>query len=71
MDASTMQFIDFEYGAYFYRGHDLGNHWDEYAGFDGNYSRYPDSQQQKMFAANYLREQKQSEPVCSITFLCV
>ena len=30
--------IDFEYGAYGYRGYDLGNHFNEYAGFDCDYS---------------------------------
>lgn len=63
VNPATMQFIDFEYGAYFYRGYDIGNHWDEYAGFEGDYSRYPDSQQQHLFAANYLREQQHAEPV--------
>ena len=30
--------IDFEYGAYGYRGYDLGNHFNEYAGFECDYS---------------------------------
>ena len=59
-----MQFIDFEYGQYFYRGYDFGNHWDEYAGFEGDYSRYPDQKQQRLFAASYLEEVQQQEPVC-------
>lgn len=33
-------FIDYEYGAYTYRGFDIGNHFTEYAGFEGDYSRY-------------------------------
>lgn len=32
-------FIDYEYGAYTYRDFDIGNHFTEYAGFDGNYDR--------------------------------
>lgn len=36
-----MQFIDFEYSAYGFRGFDFGNHFNEYAGFDCDYGRYP------------------------------
>lgn len=32
-------FIDYEYGAYTYRDFDIGNHFTEYAGFDGDYDR--------------------------------
>lgn len=32
-------FIDYEYGAYTFRDFDIGNHFTEYAGFDGNYDR--------------------------------
>lgn len=31
--------IDYEYGGYTYRGFDIGNHFTEYAGFEGDYSR--------------------------------
>lgn len=62
-DASTMQFIDFEYGSYNYRGFDFGNHWCEYAGFDGDYSRYPDSKQQATFVRAYLQQQGNKSPV--------
>lgn len=31
--------IDFEYGAYTYRGFDIGNHFNEYAGFECDYTR--------------------------------
>eukprot|EP00897_Mesotaenium_endlicherianum_P005935 jgi/Mesen1/536/ME000104S10619 len=30
--------IDYEYGAYSYRGYDLGNHFNEYSGFECDYS---------------------------------
>jgi ethanolamine kinase len=36
-----MTFIDFEYADWAPRGFDLGNHFCEYAGFDGDYSKYP------------------------------
>jgi ethanolamine kinase len=32
--------IDFEYGAYTYRGFDIGNHFNEYAGFECDYTRW-------------------------------
>jgi ethanolamine kinase len=35
-------FIDFEYGEYNYRAFDIANHFCEYAGFDCDYTRYPD-----------------------------
>ena len=53
----TMQFIDFEYGSYNYRGFDFGNNWCEYAGLEGDYSRYPNDKQQAWFVTNYLQEQ--------------
>ncbi|KIZ06342.1 Choline/ethanolamine kinase [Monoraphidium neglectum] len=31
--------IDFEYGSYTYRGFDWGNHFNEYAGFECDYTR--------------------------------
>lgn len=63
VDSSTMQFIDFEYGSYNYRGFDFGNHWNEYAGFEGNYSRYPDTKQQTAFVKAYLKQQGDNSPV--------
>ena len=45
--------IDFEYGCYNYRGFDLGNHFNEWAGFDCEYWRYPDDAQQRVFLAAY------------------
>ena len=35
-----LYFIDFEYGSYNYRGFDIGNHFNEYAGYDCDYSLY-------------------------------
>lgn len=36
-----LTFIDFEYGAYGDRGFDWGNHFNEWAGFDCDYTMYP------------------------------
>ena len=63
VNSSTMQFIDFEYGCYNYRGYDFANHWCEYAGFEGDYSRYPDSKQQAKFVTAYLQQQGVERPV--------
>ena len=35
-----LYFIDFEYGSFSYRGFDLGNHFNEYAGYDCDYNLY-------------------------------
>ena len=37
---APLHVIDFEYGGYNYRGFDLGNHFNEWAGFDCEYERY-------------------------------
>lgn len=50
----AMTFIDFEYSDYAPRGFDWGNHFCEYAGFDCDYSRYPDAQQAAEFIRHYL-----------------
>lgn len=36
------------------RGFDFGNHFNEYAGFECDYSRYPSPQQQHLFFRHYL-----------------
>ena len=63
VNPSTMQFIDFEYGSYNYRGYDFANLWNEYAGFEGDYSRYPDNKHQTKFVIKYLQQQGNSSPV--------
>lgn len=51
---SELHLIDFEYGCYNARGFDLGNHFNEWAGFECDYSRYPSDQQQRTFLVAYL-----------------
>ena len=58
-----MQFIDFEYSCYSFRGYDFGNHFDEYAGFECDYSRYPNKQAIAAFMRHYLRQQLGKDPV--------
>eukprot|EP00955_Chlamydomonas_euryale_P089936 364500-Chlamydomonas_euryale.AAC.41 len=57
----TMQFIDYEYSDCGYRGFDLGNHFNEYAGFECDYSRYPDTAAQWTFFRHYLSADKPPE----------
>lgn len=62
-DASTMQFIDFEYARWSHRGFDLGNHFNEYAGFECDYTRYPEKEHIAFFMQHYLAEGEANEPV--------
>ncbi|CAM8966326.1 unnamed protein product [Rhodiola kirilowii] len=49
-----LYFIDFEYGSYNYRGFDIGNHFNEYAGYECDYNLYPTKDEQYHFFKNYL-----------------
>ncbi|GBG32215.1 Choline/ethanolamine kinase [Hondaea fermentalgiana] len=50
-----MQFIDFEYGKYNFRGFDFANHFCEYAGFDFDLAKwYPSVSAQRHFMEEYL-----------------
>ncbi|KAJ4958289.1 hypothetical protein NE237_025400 [Protea cynaroides] len=60
-DEEKLYFIDFEYGSYSYRGYDIGNHFNEYAGFDCDYSLYPDKDAQYLFFRHYLQPEKPQE----------
>ncbi|XP_022730655.1 probable ethanolamine kinase isoform X2 [Durio zibethinus] len=56
-----LYFIDFEYGSYNYRGFDIGNHFNEYAGYDCDYSLYPSKDEQHHFFRHYLQPEKPYE----------
>ncbi|CAG8560293.1 1434_t:CDS:2 [Funneliformis mosseae] len=49
-----VSFIDYEYGCYSYRGFDIGNHFCEFAGFECDYSLYPDKKFQLQWLRHYL-----------------
>ncbi|KAI9501318.1 hypothetical protein GGI25_004101 [Coemansia spiralis] len=49
-----VSFIDYEYGMYNYRAFDIANHFNEYAGFECDYSRYPTKQVQLKWFKVYL-----------------
>ncbi|GIL68077.1 hypothetical protein Vafri_21390, partial [Volvox africanus] len=55
LSGGELQFIDFEYSCYGPRGFDWGNHFNEYAGFDCVYDRFPSAAQQKAFFRHYLK----------------
>ncbi|KAJ1925674.1 hypothetical protein IWQ60_004415 [Tieghemiomyces parasiticus] len=68
-DDST-NFIDHEYASYNYRGFDIGNHFAEFAGFDCDYSLYPDRATQVGWLRNYLeaeRRGKDSDQAAPVT----
>lgn len=50
-----MQFIDFEYSAYSYRGFDFGNHFNEYAGFECDYTRCARNHARPFHCQNYFQ----------------
>lgn len=53
-EEGKLYIIDFEYGSYNYRGFDIGNHFNEYAGYDCDYSLYPSKDEQYHFFRHYL-----------------
>ncbi|KAG1456848.1 hypothetical protein G6F55_006268 [Rhizopus delemar] len=55
-------FIDYEYGCYAYRGFDIGNHFNEFAGFDCEYWRYPKKEFQLEWFDWYLTEYNGVKP---------
>ncbi|CAA7403171.1 unnamed protein product [Spirodela intermedia] len=57
-DEEKLYLIDFEYGSYNYRGYDIGNHFNEFAGLECDYSLYPDKDVQYLFFKNYLQFDK-------------
>ncbi|KAJ9548583.1 hypothetical protein OSB04_021126 [Centaurea solstitialis] len=54
-DEEKLYIIDFEYGSYSYRGFDIGNHFNEYAGYDCDYTLYPNQDEQYHFFRHYLQ----------------
>ncbi|KAJ1664305.1 hypothetical protein IW140_003043 [Coemansia sp. RSA 1813] len=47
-------FIDYEYGMYNHRAFDIANHFNEYAGFECDYTRYPTKETQLKWFKIYL-----------------
>lgn len=56
LSVDDVAFIDYEYGAFNYRSFDVANHFCEYAGFDCDYSKYPNEQYQRRWIRIYLEE---------------
>ncbi|KAG8487325.1 hypothetical protein CXB51_020894 [Gossypium anomalum] len=60
-EQDKLYIIDFEYGSYNYRGFDIGNHFNEYAGYECDYSLYPSKEEQHHFLRHYLQPEKPYE----------
>lgn len=60
-EEGKLYFIDFEYGSYNYRGYDIGNHFNEFAGYECDYSLYPSKDEQYHFFRHYLMPDKPQE----------
>ncbi|CDP10387.1 unnamed protein product [Coffea canephora] len=60
-DEERLYIIDFEYGSYSYRGFDIGNHFNEYAGYDCDYSLCPNKDEQYHFFRHYLDPERPEE----------
>ena len=63
-ETGDVKLIDFEYGGTNYRGFDIANHWNEYAGgtqetMNGRceYERFPSVEQQHAFCRAYLEQE--------------
>ncbi|KAI9288316.1 kinase-like domain-containing protein [Umbelopsis sp. AD052] len=55
-------FIDYEYGMLAPRGFDIGNHFNEFAGFECNYDNYPNKAFQMQWFEWYLTASSGSQP---------
>lgn len=60
-EEEKLYLIDFEYGSYSFRGYDIANHFNEYAGYDCDYSLYPGKEAQYHFLRNYLHPDSPQE----------
>lgn len=53
-ELNECHFIDVEYSCYSYRGFDIANHFCEFAGFDGNWDKYPTDEYQLRWLSHYF-----------------
>ena len=51
--AENINFIDYEYGSYNFRGYDIGNHFCEFMGFELDVKKYPDRNLQTAWLTAY------------------
>ncbi|PNX73573.1 putative ethanolamine kinase A-like protein, partial [Trifolium pratense] len=61
LNRNALYLIDYEYASYNYRGFDIGNHFAEYAGFECDYSLYPNMNEQYHFFRHYLQPDRPHE----------
>jgi ethanolamine kinase len=55
----SVRFIDYEYGCVSYRGFDIGNHFCEFGGTNGDWTKYPKREFQLKWFRNYIRSSGQ------------
>lgn len=60
--SDVIKFIDFEYAGTNYQAFDIANHFNEWAGFEADYTRYPTKEVQYEFYKTYLREWNGVQP---------
>lgn len=60
-ETNQMFFVDYEYASYNYRGFDIANHFCEYAGFELDYTKYPNYEIRKQFVTSYLKTLKEND----------
>ena len=53
-ELDDVTFIDYEYGSFNYRSFDIANHFCEFAGFDCDYSLYPNETFRRQWIREYL-----------------
>ncbi|EFC50367.1 predicted protein, partial [Naegleria gruberi] len=61
-DDDSVHFIDYEYCGYSFRAFDIGNHFDEYAGFSLDKKDYPSTEIQTKFIRKYLETLYEGPP---------
>ncbi|KAB0802137.1 hypothetical protein PPYR_04323 [Photinus pyralis] len=63
-EKGSVEFIDFEYSGVNYQAFDVGNHFNEFVGFENiDYSNYPDKELQWNWLRAYLSELHNSEEI--------
>lgn len=51
---ARVRFIDFEYARRDFALYDIANHWNEWAGYDNDFAKYPDAAAQRRFLRAYF-----------------
>ena len=55
-NTDSVSFIDYEYGCVSFRGFDIGNHFCEFGGTEGNWSKFPQKEFRLQWLSNYASQ---------------